>query len=376
MERRLLGIKFGDIVVEPIAKKSKIVRVPIQDRIDAWLADRTPGLKNTSGEETLAENTLTSYSGALKKFANFCTTQRERTCIEDITPQDLKMFYSHMKSKPNRRAVSGVGLADTSRNTLITIVSTFLRSTGCAEILESWNGLRRVPTVKRARNEETDIEDFSDEQIEAMFRVATQDELETFRYFLETGMRAGEVVVSEWKHLVPKEGVVQVRKKNVRLATGKEVYWVPKYKKEREIPVSEALFQMLAARKKRVPPSNLIFPLDVEKPETQLLRMLKALGRRASLECGQCLGCQVRKRSNKGGCQEFYLHRWRHTFACRHLRGNPDGSGKFDVKTVSTWLGHRSIAITERYLHAARGKEVQEKINIGPLSRAFSTIRV
>ena len=374
IERRLMGIKYGDIKVEP-SKKALKVKAALADSIVSWIADRTPSVGNVSGEVTLAKNTLDLYSHVLKDFSGFCLSNG-REYLEEITPTDVKMFYGYMASRPNRRSLTGFGLSDNSRNTMITVVSTFLRTIGRAEILETSNGVRRVPTVKRARSEETDIEDFSDEQIEGIFAAANQEERELFEFFLGTGMRAGEVVVAEWSDLKPQQGVVQVHKKTVKLGTGKEVYWFPKYKKDREIPISQSLFALLKARKHRISASNLIFPSENEDVESTFLRILKALGRRAGLECGQCRGCQVRKRTHKGGCEEFYLHRWRHTFACRHLRGNPDGTGKFDVKTVSTWLGHRSIATTERYLHAARGKEVQQKLNAGPMSRPLPTSQI
>jgi integrase len=153
------------------------------------------------------------------------------------------------------------------------------------------------------------------------------------------------------------------------LGDGRRIYWVPKYRKERDIPVPQALFTRMKARQKRVPPSNLIFPVVAEYPKGVFLRMMKAIGRRAGLACGHCLGCQNYSRNHRGGCNDHYLHRWRHTFACRHLRGNPDGTGKFDLKTVSEWLGHRTVKITERYLHAAEGLEVQQKMNESPLNQ-------
>jgi integrase len=377
VERRLDGIKHGDIKVESKLPKKREAKKPLPELINVWLDDRTPGPQNKSGERTLAENTLISYRGVLNGFGDFIAKTRKRQHVDDITAADLKAYYGHLATIPNRVAANGFGLSAASRNISLTVVSTFLRTSGKGDILESWSGLRKTPTVKRATNEETNIDDYTDEQISAMFAVATQEERELFEFFLGTGFRAGEVAVAEWTDLVPKEGIIKVRKKTVMTALdtahGKKAGtdWVPKYRRNREVPISQALIARLAARKKRVPPSNLIFPVAVVFPNGAYLRAMKSLGHRTGLACGQCHGCEVRERTKKSGCDEFYLHRWRHTFACRHLRGNPDGSGKFDVKTVSTWLGHKSIEITERYLHAARGSEVQEKLNVGPLSRSY-----
>src|SRR5665213_628018 len=372
VERRLNAIRHGDIVpVQKEPKKQKGARVPLRENIDRWLLDRTSNPDRISSEEALGEHTLSSYRDALDPFADFCITRRNREYLEELTREDLKTFYGYMATVPNKRSETGIGLSNGSRNTKITIVCTFLRSEGRGDILETWNGVRSVPTVKRARGEDTDIRDYSNQEMEQLFRVMDEEEADLFTFFLNTGERAEEVVVAEWHELDAQLGIVKVRKKWVTLGDGRRIYWVPKYKKERDIPVPQALFARMKARHKRVAPSNLIFPVDAEYPKSVFLRMMKAIGRRAGLACERCLGCQNYARTHRGGCHDHYLHRWRHTFACQHLRGNPDGTGKFDLKTVSEWLGHRTVKITERYLHAAKGLEVQQKMNESPLNRSY-----
>lgn len=378
VERRLHGIKYGDIVLaeaQTSRKKCKNAKARILDCIPIWLSARAPkpgnASANASGESTLAENTYRQYARVLRVFGEFLIEKRGRQFMEDITSEDVKGYYCYLAALPNIKSGTGVGMSDASRNVKLTIVSTFLRSAGRADVLQNWDGGRQVPTVKRVRSEETDIRDYSDDQVKAMFKVMDLEEEELFTFFLSTGMRADEVAVAEWHQLDQKLGIVMVCMKWVTMGDGTRKYWVPKYKKERDIPVPQSLFVMLEARRKRIPKSPLIFPTEATLPKGVFLRMMKSAGHRAGLACGRCMGCQNRERTKKGGCEEFYDHRWRHTFACRHLRGNPDGTGKFDVKTVSTWLGHRSIAITEGHLHAAFGKEVQEKLNAGPMNRPW-----
>ena len=59
-------------------------------------------------------------------------------------------------------------------------------------------------------------------------------------------------MVAEWHELDEQLGVVKVRKKWVTLGDGRRIYWVPKYRKERDIPVPQALFARMKARRKRV----------------------------------------------------------------------------------------------------------------------------
>ena len=374
VERRLNAIRHGDIVpVQRKPKKQEGRRVPLPDHIADWLLERTLDPGRISSEEPLMKNTLSSYRYALEMFASFCITSRKREYAEDITQEDLRFFYGHMATVPNKRSETGFGLNNNSRNNKITIVCTFLRTAGWGDILETWNGVRDVPTVKRARGEDTDIRDYSNQDLEQLFGVMDEEETDLFTFFLDTGARAEEVAVAEWHELDGQLGIVKIRKKWVTLGDGRRIYWVPKYKKDRDIPAPQALFDRMKARRKRVAPSNLIFPVNAEYPKGVFLRMMKAIGRRAGLACGHCLGCRNYARTHRGGCDDHYLHRWRHTFACRHLRGNPDGTGKFDLKTVSEWLGHRTTKTTERYLHAAEGPEVQQKLNEGPLNRPYGS---
>ena len=58
-------------------------------------------------------------------------------------------------------------------------------------------------------------------------------------------------------------------------------------------------------------------------------------------------------------CGQFYLHKFRHTFACMHLLAG------VDIRTVQLWLGHSDLETTSCYLKAISGKQkgVREKVN-------------
>jgi integrase/recombinase XerD len=86
-----------------------------------------------------------------------------------------------------------------------------------------------------------------------------------------------------------------------------------------------------------------VFPTRNGTPcthRTQLLELCKAIANRAGL--------------NEG---DFWLHKFRATFATKHLQ---DG---VDLRTVQMWLGHKDLESTMRYLKPARGKGIRAKVN-------------
>lgn len=67
-----------------------------------------------------------------------------------------------------------------------------------------------------------------------------------------------------------------------------------------------------------------------------MLRTLKRVAKRAGLDP-----------------ENFWLHKFRATFATTCLRGGAD------LRTVRKWLGHVDLASTMRYLQAAGGEAAQ-----------------
>ena len=106
----------------------------------------------------------------------------------------------------------------------------------------------------------------------------------------------------------------------------------------------------------------------MDKPTNKFLRDLKEVGELAGINCGTCVGC----RSEGMACREVYTHRFRHTYACKMLWSYRDANGAIkrgvDVKTVSKWMGHSSIAVTQRYLEAMPDLEGLEMVNLSEVN--------
>src|SRR5258707_593155 len=64
----------------------------------------------------------------------------------------------------------------------------------------------------------------------------------------------------------------------------------------------------------------------------------------------------------KPHCTNFFLHKFRHTFATEHLR---DG---VDICTLQRWMGHRDIQSTMAYLRGLVTQQAVAKVSTGWLS--------
>jgi integrase/recombinase XerD len=91
---------------------------------------------------------------------------------------------------------------------------------------------------------------------------------------------------------------------------------------------------------------------------------------RAFANCGHCVvthaieNGQIKTNRCAEGpyCTRWFLHKFRHTYATRHLQ---DG---IDIRTLQQWMGHRDMASTMVYLKGLRNKDVQARINKGTLA--------
>lgn len=115
--------------------------------------------------------------------------------------------------------------------------------------------------------------------------------------------------------------------------------WSPKAYKGREIPVPESLLDSLSMMKPKNP-RGLIFPGHDGQPHVSLIDVCKPAAQRARLNP-----------------DDFWLHKFRATFASWHLRSG------VDVRTVQAWLGHESLSSTMRISSQPGGPAVQKEVN-------------
>jgi integrase/recombinase XerD len=183
---------------------------------------------------------------------------------------------------------------------------------------------------------EREPESYDDEDLEKFFAACDSEEKVFFGFYLMTGFRKNEVTFCTWRDVDLKAGVVRVTAKP-------EHGFRPKDWEEREVPIPDRLVRSLKAWAKCRNGSEFVFPTrhgTPRKHRTHLLELCKAVAERAGLDP-----------------DNFWLHKFRATFATKHLQAG------VDLRTVQLWLGHKDLESTMRYLKPSRGQRVREKVN-------------
>jgi site-specific recombinase XerD len=60
-------------------------------------------------------------------------------------------------------------------------------------------------------------------------------------------------------------------------------------------------------------------------------------------------------------CANWYLHKFRHTFATNMLQS-------IDIRSLQIILGHKNISTTEKYLKSLRLDQLRDRIETSPLA--------
>jgi len=288
----------------------------LQGAIDEFLEDTKAAKK---------PKTLAAYTKSLEYFTESCP----KLYIEDVTRRDMLKFSAFLRDEKELAA-------RTVRNKFENVMS-FLKGQGI-------RGLVGKNDWPRFVQEEPEI--YEKEELTKFFAACDTEERLWFEFFLMTGMREQEVMHTSWKDIKFAAAVVKMSHKP-------ELNWTPKAYKEREIPVPAKLMQSLKKPQAKSNGCPLVFPTSGCKPKFDFLDCLKAVVKRASLNCGQCDGCKGKSQ----WCEHWFLHKFRATFATWALWGGTD------LRTVQLWLGHNDIESTMRYLKPSRSEQTHAKVN-------------
>jgi len=275
----------------------------LKETVESFLAEK---------KEHSPKKTYSAFYSALNYFLAACG----KSTLEALERNDLLAFHKYLETK------------QLSQRTIYNkhrLVISFLRAHGIEKLMRRGDEPDYV---------EEEPEVFEREDLDRFFAACTPEEWLMFQFFLCTGMREQEVMHTFIRDIRFESSVVRVSAKP-------EFGWSPKKYKGREIPLPAKLIEPLqkyvVARQDDCP---LLFPTSGCKPQDHFLEMCKAVAERAGFDPS-----------------EFYLHKFRATFATWALQGG------VDLATVQSWMGHTDLASTMRYLRPARGSVVQQKVD-------------
>jgi integrase len=319
-EKIQVAIAAGAQVVEPEKPKANPRRL-LQKAVDEYLGDIS---------KYKAPRTYESYRLALETFVKTCSR-------EEPAQVDRRDIFNYVD------ALTDEGLSDRTKFNRISNVLTFFRRRGLPPIIHA----SEMPTYT-----EKLVAVYTKRELAALFKACTPEEQVLFQFFLGSGCRDSEVVHACWEDLDFDHCTYSVK------ATD-EYEFRPKDHEEREIPLSNALIELLRAHRRLHPEERLLFPREDGRPNHHLLRILKEVALGAGLNCGRCRCDNGQTCLEFRVCGDWQLHSFRRTFATMHAAAG------VKIHEISRWCGHASIETTQRCLAttAPRSEEVRGWVN-------------
>jgi integrase/recombinase XerD len=262
---------------------------------------------------TKKKKTLYAYTKATEYFAESC----HKRYLEDIERIDMLKFAAFLRDEKE--------LSPRTCRNVFGNVMTFLKAQGVRGVANKGDWPRFV---------QTEVEIYEKEDLAKLYAASDSKEKLWWDFFLMTGLREQETMYMTWRDVNCVQGTISVRWKP-------KYGWTPKAYKERTVPIPTKLQDELKkAKTKAGADCPLLFPTSGCKPKLNFLDDLKAAAKRAKLNP-----------------DNFYLHKFRATFATWHLWAG------VDLRTVQSWLGHSDMESTLRYLKPSRGQAVRDKVD-------------
>ena len=210
-------------------------------------------------------------------------------------------------------------LCNKTVNNHLTILST------CLAHAVEWGELEVTPRIKRLKVESNKFDFLTFEESEMLINMSHGIWKRMILFALHTGMRYGEIRAIRWQDINWEKKSVTVKN-----AFYRDIFGATKSNKERHIPVSPTLFELLERRKRA---RGFIFTdsnnrhLKENKPRLALRRIIE------------------KTELKKANGRKIGWHALRHTFASQlAMRGAP-------LSAIQQLLGHSDIQTTMKYAH-------------------------
>jgi integrase/recombinase XerD len=280
--------------------------------------------------------TYQAYKYCLELFAKHCA----KKFIHDVKREDVFGFI---------RKLYELGCSPRTAYNRTVIVSQLLKANGITKLLHNRDWPDYVDPIRSI---------YEPEEIQGILKACDERGRVLYLCYLLTGLRDKEMRYLTWRDIDSRNHAIRV--------TAKPHYrFKPKNKEEREVPIPESLVAALKKYKagQKTGPDSLVFPNESGRPDKRHEFKLKRIAFHAKLNCGQCVSKHGNKCSEGPHCSNFFLHKFRHTFATRNLQDYV-----CDIKTLQNWMGHKDLASTMIYLKSVRNKDVMARVDSSELA--------
>lgn len=283
----------------------------IEDAVTAFLQELEAKVANGSKRP----KTLEAYTHDLREFQKWCADRGKRT-LSRLTRLDVIQYaawvWDQSPTKSRRTA-----------NTKFVRVNSLLKANGLALVTYK-NDAPKYP-------KDTPVQVYSDCQVGQFFAKCNPRQRTIFKTLLMAGLRESELVFLTHDRLHLDDGYIHIDE-------NPKYDFMPKAYQIRDVYIPPELVEMLRAIKPKAG-CDLVFPTRNGTPNDKLLIMCRRIAKRAGMNP-----------------DDFWLHRWRSTYATHCLRNG------LDLATLRAQMGHKDLKSIERYLRALQQEERGEKV--------------
>ncbi len=335
----VLAAQAKGLTVAEAKDHSNIGKTPIKKAVEDFLDAHRNDRPKTRQQYATALNQLLEHLPRTFRFVP--SGERE-------TKEMLTSFLRSLESEYSAKTI------ETRMGVVFSMLKDYKKETG----VEYPSTLVKLPKSQTVR-----AKAYSSEEIQKLFSAMSDEEQVRYLFFLHSACREQEVQYATWDDL-------DLIHRTYRI-TGEaksDVGFVPKNHEERTVRLTTELAELLRKRKRNAPNDRWLFVNEEGLPEGHFLRKFKAVAKRAGLNCGRCkttitdgkyenkkrveVTCEARP-----VCEKHYLHRLRKTRATQWLRSG------IDLMKIKTWLGHKSLAVTQIYLSDESTPDEQDKVD-------------
>lgn len=289
----------------PVISPTEIQNITLKSWAERWLEEFCPNIK---------ESTLSSYKSAIDNHIGRVFQDRK---LLDITDDDVQMFVLSL--------IQGVGMEEKLKAKTIINIHGVLH-----ECLQTAYELRIIPYnpakhTKLPKSKKPLILPLNDTQIEAILKACKGHTYEpVYKLALFTGMRQGEIIGLTNDCFNFKEGYIRLYQQLVRHKK-KKIFYMDSLKNNRTrvIYPAKSIMDMMEAYIKAHPNKRFVFA-----------------GKKYEHLTHSAVRNAFKDLVTKLGYPECRFHDLRHTYAVLSLTAG------IDVKTISDFMGHHSVAFT------------------------------